>query len=371
MKFIRAASFLLLAVLLVACNTGTDKRYLDASLGSNLELPPDLFDLNQESEFELPAGFSGADSTAKNKVPVLARVDSLRLEGSGDFYWLSVEEPVDNLYKLIKNFWFSEGYRLMVDEPVIGIMQTEWVLTEQGPSDASNSWFKSLFVGENLSTSQDQYRTRVELDQVGNASRIYIAHRGTELVYDLEPSESLKRIDDEDVGDDDNKWRFRQPEPELEVEMLSRLMIFLGLQKAEVEQQVSSAKLFSPRAFQRIDASQQSPYLIVKDPYQIAWNRVYHQLERMNFEIEKSEFKNRLSGKGAITINAQVTDKTGDKGLFSFFSESSETVEKQIVVVLAEVTHELTRVMIETRSGNVDTSPAGAAFLDLLYKKIR
>jgi len=371
MNFIRAISFLLLAALLVACNTGADNRYLDVSLGSNLELPPDLSEFEEESDFELPVGISGAESTAKGKVPVLARVDSLRLEGSGDLYWLSVEEPLENLYQMIKNFWFSEGYRLMVDEPVIGIMQTEWVLTKQGSSDASTSWFKSLFNTENLSASQDQYRTRVELDQVGNASRIYIAHRGTELGYEVELSESLKRIDDEQIDNDDNQWHFRQPEPELEIEMLSRLMIFLGLQKAEVEQQVSSAKLFSPRAFQRIDSSQQSPYLIVKDPYQIAWNRVYHQLERMNFEIEKSEFKNRLSGEGAITINAQVTDKTGDKGLFSFFSKSSETVEKKIVVVLAEVTHELTRVMIETRAGNVDTSPAGAAFLDLLYKNIR
>ena len=50
----------------------------------------------------------------------------------------------------------------------------------------AGSWFESLFSGENLSASQDQYRTRIELDQVGNASRIYIAHRGTEYIYVLE-----------------------------------------------------------------------------------------------------------------------------------------------------------------------------------------
>jgi outer membrane protein assembly factor BamC len=366
MKFIPAVSLLLLAALLAACSSGTDKRYLDVSLGRNLELPPDLSELETESEFEVPVGFSGPESTAKNKVPVLARVESLRLEGSGDFYWLTVEEPVDNLYQLVKNFWLSEGFRLMLDEPVIGIMQTEWVLTEQGPSDEGGSWFKSLFSGDDLTASQDQYRARIELDQTESVSRIYIAHRGTEFGYVLETGDSPKRIED-----DDNQWRFRQPEPELEVEMLSRLMIFLGLQKAEVEQQVTNAKLFSPRASQHIDSSEKSPFLIVRDPYQIAWNRVYHQLERMNFEIEKSEFKSGLLGEGAITINAQVTEGKGDKGLFSFFSESSETVDKQIVVVLAEETHQRTRVMIETIYGDFDTSPAGAAFLDLLYQKIR
>lgn len=365
MKFIRAVPLLLLAALLVACNTGNDRRYLDASLDSNLELPPDLFEIEEESRFELPAGFSGADSTAKDKVPVLARVDSLRLEGSGNLYWLSVGEPLDNLYQLVKNFWFSEGYRLIVDEPVIGIMQTEWILTEQGPSDEGGAWYENLFASDNLSASQDQYRTRVELDQAGKTSRIYIAHRGTEYAYVLETGNNQQ------ADSDDNQWRFRQPEPELEVEMLSRLMIFLGLQKAEVEQQVANARLFSPRASQHIDSSEKSPFLILRDPYQIAWNRVYHQLERMNFEIEKSVFKSDLLGEGAITINAQVTESKDDKGLFSFFSQSSETVEKQIVVVLAEETHELTRVMIETDEGDFDTSRAGAAFLDLLYQKIR
>jgi len=365
MKFIPAVSLLLLAALLAACSSGTDRRYLDVSLGSNLELPPDLSELEAESEFEVPVGFSGPESTAKGKVPVLARVESLRLEGSGDLYWLTVEEPVDNLHQLVKNFWFSEGYRLMLDEPVIGIMQTEWVLTEQGANDGDGSWFKSLFSADDLTASQDQYRTRIEVDQNGSASRVYIAHRGTEYIYVLEGDKDQPQADA-----DDNQWRFRQPEPELEVEMLSRLMIFLGLQKAEVAQQVANARLFSPRASKNIDSSEKSPYLIVKDPYQIAWNRIYHQLERMNFEIAAVELKN-LTGEGAIIINAQVTEGKEDQGLFSFFSGSSETVDKQIVVVLAEETHQLTRVMIETIDGDFDTSPAGAAFLDLLYQKIR
>jgi len=366
MKLIPAVSLLLLAALLVACSSDTDRRYLDVSLGSNLELPPDLSKLETEPEFELPVGFSGPEPTAKDEVPVLARVESLRLEGSGDLYWLSVEEPVDNLYQLVKNFWLSEGYRLMLDEPVIGIMQTEWVLTEQGANDEGASWLENLFASDDLTASQDQYRTRIELDQTGNASRIYIAHRGTEYLYVLEGGDNKQQQADTD----DNEWRFRQPEPELEVEMLSRLMIFLGLQKAEVEQQVVNARLFSPRASKHIDTSEQSPFLIVKDPYQIAWNRVHHQLERMNFEIAAVEFKS-LSGEGAITINAQVTESKEDQGFFTFFSRSSETVEKQIILVLDEETHQLTRVMIETIDGDFDTSPAGAAFLDLLYQKIR
>ena len=367
MRLIQAVSVLLLAAMLAACEgMGADKRYLDASLGRDLQLPPDLSENEEGSIFELPTGFSGNTGGPTDKVPVLAQVESLRLEGSGDLYWLKVDAPVDNLYQLVKNFWFSEGYRLSVDEPVIGIMQTEWVLTEQGESEGDSSWWKNLLFSEDLAAAQDQYRTRIEMNQEGTGSRIYIAHRGTESGYVLELGNTQKKIDD-----DDNQWRFRQPEPELEVEMLSRLMIFLGLQKAEVEQQVAKARLFSPRAFQHMDSSEKSPFLIVKDPYQIAWNRVYHQLERMNFEIESSTFKSQLLEEGEITVNAQFSEGDEEKGLFSFFSGSGETVKKQFVVVLAEETHELTRVRIETSNGDFDTSPEGAAFLDLLYRNIR
>ncbi|MDH3633785.1 MAG: outer membrane protein assembly factor BamC [Gammaproteobacteria bacterium] len=368
MKLIPAVSVLLLAALLAACQgMGADKRYLEASLGRNLELPPDLSENEEGSSFELPTGFSGNADGSTDKVPVLARVESLRLEGSGDLYWLNVDEPVDNLYQLVKIFWFSEGYRLVVDEPVIGIMQTEWVLTEQGTSEDVRPWYQRLFASDDLSASQDQFKTRIELDPNGQGGRIYIAHRGTEYVHVLETTSRSQTKDDSDG----NQWRFRQPEPELEIEMLSRLMIYLGLQKAEVEQQVADIKLLSPRAFQHIDPSEKSPFLIVKDPYQIAWNRIYHQLERMNFEIESAKFKRGLLLEGVIIVNAQFSESEEQKGLFSFFSSSSENVKKQIVVVLAEETHEHTRVMIETSSGDFDTSPEGAAFLDLLYRNIR
>ncbi len=365
MKYAPVTLLLLVAASLTACQS-TDKRYLDASLGTNLELPPDLSEFEIQSEFELPTTFSGTDAeTARDKIPVLVRVESLRLSGSGDLYWLEVEEPVTNLYQLVKNFWASEGYRLAVDEPVIGIMQTEWILTEQGAGEEGRSWLGRLFASDDLSASQDQFRTRIEPDPTGKRSRIYIVHRGTEYVYVLEVGDS-KQPDDSD----DNQWRFRQPEPEFEVEMLSRLMIYLGLQKAEVEQQVVNVKLFKPRAFQHIDAEEKSPFLIVKDPYPIAWNRVYHQLERMNFEIESVNLKG-LSGEGDITVKAKVTESKEGDGLFSFFSSSPESVEKRIVLVVAEETPKLTRVMIETPGGDFDTSPAGAEFLRLLYQQIK
>jgi len=355
-----------LVVLVAGCQSKSDLRYLDASVGGNLELPPDLLRYEAESNFELPEVFSGDDDSVRNRVPVLAKVKSLRLEGSENLYWLSVEEPVDNLYQMVKNFWSSEGYRLVVDEPVIGIMQTEWIYTQVGSTEQTGNWIDRLFGNDDLSATQDQFKTRIERGEQGK-NRIYIAHRGAEYNYVLDTND---RGSPQTENVDGSEWEYRQPDPELEVEMLSRLMIYLGLQTAEVEQQVANVKLFKPRAFMQVDGEQNSPFLLIKDAYQIAWNRVYQALERLNFEIVNATFESGLFGEGVFTVNIDIKESQKQGGLFSLVS-GTETSTRQILLVLSKETHELTRVDIENSKGENDTSPEGAEFLDLLYQQIK
>ncbi|MDH3761368.1 MAG: outer membrane protein assembly factor BamC [Gammaproteobacteria bacterium] len=369
MNLRRITALMVLAIAISGCQNDLDMRYLDASVGSRLELPPDLIEYESESGFELPETFSGDDPSIRNKVPVLARVESLRVEGSEDLYWLSVEEPVDNLYQLVKNFWAAEGYRLIVDEPVIGIMQTEWIYKEVGSlEEGTGSWLERLFGDQDLSAVQDQFKTRIERGPQGE-SRIYVAHRGAEYSYVLDSNERSKPLND--GGDEDTNWRARQPDPELEIEMLSRMMIYLGLQQPQVDQQLANVKLFQPRAFIQHDSKENSPFLIIRNPYQIAWNRVLHNLERMNFDIVSSEFKTGVIEQvGIFVVNIEIKDSQKKGGLFSLVS-GTESETRQIALILSEENHELTRVEIEDAKGEFDTSPEGAEFLSLLYRQIK
>ena len=355
----------MLFALITGCGSSLDLRYLDASLGQPLELPPDLSVSDVESDFELPTAFSGDDASERNKIPVLAMIDSLQLKSSDGFYWLEVEEPVDNLYQLIKNYWSAEGYGLVVDEPVIGVMQTEWIYREEGINRPDASWWQRMFTPDDFSASQDQFRTRIERDPDSQRNRVYIVHRGTEYKHVIETKADERALDDSKGIE----WHFRRQEPELEVEMLSRLMIYLGLQKIDVDQQVASARLFSPRAFKHIDVEENSPFLIVKDTYQIAWNRVYHQLERLNFEIISSEFNTGFLSESVITIRTEISHSSDDGG-FSFFS-SDESEERKFILVFTEESHELTRVEIEDINGEFDTSSEAAKFIDILYNQVR
>lgn len=353
----------MLALAVAACESGLDQRYLDASSEANLVLPPDLVEYEGSSQFALPAVFSGDDPSQRKKVPVLAKVESMQLEGSGNFYWLSVEEPVSNLYPLVKSFWASEGYKLEMDEPAIGIMQTEWVFREEGKKQKTGSWLTRLFSADDLSARQDQFKTRIERDPSSAVSRVYISHRTTEFQYEIQAGESSQ--DKKNI----NQWNFRQPESELEVEMLSRLMIYLGLQQVELDSQLQQVKLFSPRATQHFDTEENSPFIILKSPYRVAWNRVYHELERLNTEITSSNPGGGFLD-GDITINARVIEKNNKAGLASLFASSTAKTQ-EMVLVIAEENHKLTRLSVETPEGDADTSAAAASFLDLLYQRLR
>ena len=85
LQLVRILSLLVLVTTLIACeSSSTGKRYLEVSLGKPLEVPPDLAKFEAQSNFDLPGGFAGDDQTVRDKVPVLARVDSLQLQGSGE-----------------------------------------------------------------------------------------------------------------------------------------------------------------------------------------------------------------------------------------------------------------------------------------------
>jgi len=365
-KFYRKTLLLVALALLAACGGGLDKRYLDVSINQPLELPPDLSEFETDSSFDLPDSIAGDGQTEAGKVPVLAKVDSVKLESSSDLYWLSLDGTVEDLYQVVKNFWASEGYGLVTDEPIIGIMETEWIYTQEGGDHKDDSWWANLFDSEDLSATQDQFRTRLERDASGQGSRIYIAHRGTEYVHEFQVGET----DTEGEGDIDNEWRHRQSDPGLEVEMLSRLMIYLGLQQAAVDGQVEQVGLYSPRASMQVDAEEKSPYLILKDPYHIAWNRVYHVIEQMNLEIDIVEFQSGFSKEGVISVKSKVIEQKPEGSFFSLGTSQDETF-RDFVLILSEETHEYTRVIIENAKGEFDTSPEGADFLALLLEQLK
>ena len=339
-------------------------KYLDSQTAANLAIPPDLTSVDLNDKFKIPSNISSSIDETVNKIPVLAKVEGIRLAGSEDFYWLEIDGKADNLYQTIKNFWASEGFALDIDEPVIGIMQTHWIYKKEGAVDRDQNFLTALFASEDLSATQDQFRTRIASDTDADVTRVYVAHRGTMYKHRLQ----TKQTEDETS----EEWRFRDPEPELEIEMLSRLMVYLGLQQAEVDAQVANAKLFAPRATIHTDNKENETYILVNSVKQRTWNRLLHELDRLDYEVVTATESAGFSGDGTITVKThhEVEKKTG--GFFSIFSGSETTmVKKQLTLVVSEESHDTTRVGIENEEGEVDDSAEANEFLTKLYNRLR
>ncbi len=355
------------AIVLGACGgPSADLEYLDSRAKPNLEIPPDLTLVKVDSGFELPAIFSGDGTGSGNKIPVLASVESIKLKGYSDFYWLSIDEPAENLYQLVKEFWASEGFTLAMDEPVIGIMKTHWVFNKEGGEDEDRSFLAKIFSRNELSSSQDQFITRIARDAETAKSQIYISHRGTE--YEPKRLQVTPQIDDDDQPAD---WKFRASEPEFEVEMLSRLMLYLGLRQLEVDQKLSNIKLFAPMASIHNDYAEDETYILVKDEFTRAWYRTLHQLERLNFNVVSADFDRGLTGNsGTLLVETGTEVEVSKSGFFSFFSDK-KTVNKQIKLEFSEETHEITRISMETSQDDTENSAENIEFLTLLYQYMK
>jgi len=362
MKFSVKLLIVFIAIELAACSSASDP-YKESLVLADLEIPPDLTVETSDSRVELPSAISNdvrAVGETSNKVPVLASVDSMKLEGYADFYWLSVDGPVDDVYQLVKNFWASEGLILSVDEPVIGIMQTQWVYNKEGSNDEDRNFISKFFGEDELSASQDQFKTRIARDSETGATQIYITHRGTEYAHVL----STKANEENDVG---TEWGFRASDSELEVEMLSRLMVYLGLERSELDDHLVNIKLFAPRSKLQVDYSENETFLMLKGEYTRNWNRTLHQLDRLGFEVLESNMRSGFSDEGVMLVVTDIDTSVDTSGFFSITTQL-EIQKKQIYLIFSEESHELTRISVEDNEGEVDNSAEAVEFLTLLNK---
>ncbi len=365
MKFsLMAILSTIVALVIVGCGTTQDLRYLDSRSAKQLEIPPDLTVTNLGSETSLPVNFSSDLDASKplKSVPVLLKVDSLQLEGQAGFHWLSVDESVDNLFRLVKEFWSSEGFKIETDEPIIGVLQTAWVYKEEGESKSDTNFLAKLFSSDDLSATQNQFRTRIERDTETGKNRIYIAHRGTAYKHILQ----TKKTENEKKND----WKLVPPNSELEVEMLSRLMVYLGMEQAELDQQLGKIQLFSPLSSIHADYAANEAYLLVKDVYSKAWYRTLHQLDRMGIEVVSSNIDVGIKTRGMIRVKTNVEEEITEGGFFSFGSET-KVVKKQVILVLTEESHNVTRISMVRPDGEIENSKAGVELITLLQQFLK
>ncbi|MCP5051704.1 MAG: outer membrane protein assembly factor BamC, partial [bacterium] len=182
--------FLFVTLSTVACsstNSTGEINYRTSEVTPTLEAPPDLIGTSTGRNLDIPGSVVGKEENIgrftetgyigleRKVLPVFA---NMSIQGQGDLYWLAVSMPAEELYPLIREYWAEQGFLLTVDEPSIGVMETEWL----GLKSGSDSFISSFIASMQGAESKDQYLTRLERSEDNNSTRVYLAHRGQELI---------------------------------------------------------------------------------------------------------------------------------------------------------------------------------------------
>lgn len=339
-----------------------------------LEIPPDLTTPSRDERYAVPdiaakgsATFSaysdersGQSKTSKTS-ELLPQVDRVRVERSGTQRWLVVSGMTpDQLWSTVKEFWQELGFIVNVEMPQTGIMETDWAENRAKiPQDFIRNMLGKVLDSLYSTSERDKFRTRLEKGIEPGTTEIYISQRGMSEVYSSEAKDATR-------------WQPRPPDPELEAEMLRRLMVRLGVNESQAKTQVAANPKSELAKLER--AGDGSGTLQLQEPFDRAWRRVGLALDRVNFTVED---RDRAQGLYFVRYVDPESDnsKKEDKGFMAklMFWKSSKPDAMQNVQFRIYVKGDggTSTVQVLTREGGVEKSETSKKILGLLYEQLK
>ena len=322
----------ILAVCFIASCSSTTQDYKGAYEASSdiqdLTVPPGLSAPEAGRDSALPelqqsiktySGYEEKQGTQET-ASYAQRYKGMRFIRSGNLVWLEIDNAGEEIWDDVRTFFTRLGFKIKREQPRIGYMETDWLENRYDtPTNFLTEWFSGLF----SSGFMDKYRIRLEWDEKQKLTRLFINHQGLEEVVDGDKDDTTAVVT--------TKWVPRQPDPELEVEMLTRFMSFRGLDVKVAEQVVGEAK--PATQLTKLDVGGDTTRLTINEPFFRSWRHVGIALDRLGFLIED---KNRSAKVYYVALpETFVIPKQG--GLFgSLFTSTQVPTHLKYLIVLEE-----------------------------------
>ncbi len=333
----------LTALVLTGCSNASlegklpDNRpsYKTSTVTNPLEIPPDLTQSSMDDVLAVPE-FSGADkanlSTYQNERSVTSQqslATSLKnIHRSGDATWVEINARPDVVFDHAKSFWVRSGLRLARVDKNIGIMETDW-LEAQGnmPKTGIARLISTVVSPLTDSDMRDKFRTRIDYD--GNKTFVYVTHYGAtkeEVTLQGKVVKNSMKKDDKHFA-----WVASSRNPELEVEMLRRLNLYLNQRG---NQNVTTANGGQSNAIQFSQLADGTPALVINTDFNKAWALLGIAIDRAGYALDG---QNRQNGTYSF---AKITDKKVgfiikkiDRDIQNYTIGLADQGDKQIAVV--------------------------------------
>jgi len=365
----------LILVLVMGCSS-QDKRkaeYQKAETLKKLEVPPDLLSFEGDDELAAATAPLGGSATfseysraqEQNKKQVATTVNQpivqpgpgpgrvevglpqqgdLHIGRDGGMWWLVVPGEPGDWWTYIKAFWAENGLPIQEENVALSVMETDW-------SDEQKVKIKSVLVKKFQalydSNTRDKYITRLEASAETGKTEITISHRG------------MAQMEIGPAGDENNKvnWIVRRSDPELEIDMMKRLVIYLGGNSGAAEKLAAVAT--KPQQLAKLSRKDNGEMWLQLDmPYVEAWRRTGRNLGRLSITIEDFDKAN-----GVYFVSGNLASKGDEKkGWLSGFFGGEEEDASSFQVTVKQV-EDKARVRVFTKDGAPDNSSMAELFL--------
>ena len=318
-------SALALTTALSGCSSlfsGDRVDYRTAAVKVNpLEVPPDLQQIQRDGRYQQQRGTISASAmpatgtTIRTSAPVVApvAVGEFKIEKDDNRRWLTVPKPPEQVWPQLVSFWQDLGFMLVKNDASAGVMETNWAENRAKlPQDVIR---KSLgAVLDTLYSTGEMHQHRPRLERTADGGReIIITHPGMTEIYTT-------------AQKDFTKWEPRPTDPDLENEMLSRLLVKLGATEAAARAAVDKPIVVAapPKDRARVVTGQSAATLEVDDNLDRAWRRVGIALDRSGFSVED---RDRAAGLYYVRyVDPKTAGQEGSPGFFAkLFGASTDT----------------------------------------------
>jgi outer membrane protein assembly factor BamC len=350
-------------------------EYKSAGKLPPLEIPPDLTQQSRDERYAVPdvstskgsATYSAYSNERAGQArtttaqDLLPQVDKMRIERSGTQRWLVVGGSPEKLWPGVKEFWQELGFLVNVEIPEAGILETDWAENRAKiPQDIIRGTLGKVFDSLYSTAERDKFRTRLEKGAEPGTVEIYISHRG---MYEIFVNE----------GKSETKWQPRPADPELEAEMLRRLMVRLGVEESRAKTMVAADQKQERAKLSR--ATDGAGALLLEEAFDRAWRRVGLALDRVGFTVEDRDRSQGLYFVRYVDPEIDSKKKDDDKGILSklmfWKGGASDKPSQAQYRIHVKTTGESTTVQVLTREGGVDRSDISKRILGLLHEQLK
>ena len=342
-----------------------ENRHVDykstASVPS-LEVPPDLtlpaFDDRYRDRPGSATASGLAAGTQVARTGLLPAIDAGRVERAGNQRWLVVQGTPEAVWGMARDFWTANGFTMALERPDIGIMETDWA---ENKALLPQNWLRRQLgrvVDLVYDTGErDRFRTRIERGDKPGTVEVFISHRG--MVEVPTKREGL-----------DYQWKMKEASPELEAEMLQRLLVRLG-----TPEQVAQTAVTKPveASLAKVEKRDGLPLLAFDDPFDRAWRRVGLALDRVGFTVVDRDRQKGMYFVKYVDPDGSPSSKKDDSWLskLAFWrSEDTTRFQEQYRIVVAETAGK-SQVTVQDKNGNPDKSTTAEKMLALLLNQLK